>query len=54
MKYTDTLPKLLMRNSIELGDKKIALRHKDFGIWQEFTWRQYYENVKLFALGLKA
>jgi long-chain acyl-CoA synthetase len=30
------------------------MRHKDFGIWQEFTWKEYYEKVKLFALGLRS
>jgi long-chain acyl-CoA synthetase len=30
------------------------MRHKDFGIWQEFTWKEYYERVKLFALGLRS
>jgi len=25
---------------------------KRYGIWQRFTWREYYENVKFFSLGL--
>ena len=54
MKEDETLPKLLKRASEIWGDEKIAMRHKDFGIWQEFTWKDYYENVKRFALGLKS
>ncbi|MEA3230307.1 MAG: AMP-binding protein [Thermodesulfobacteriota bacterium] len=30
----------------------VALREKDFGIWQSVTWRQYLDHVKHFALGL--
>lgn len=47
-----TLPGLLLRNARKYGDKKVALREKEFGIWQSVTWRQYYEHVKYFALGL--
>ena len=47
-----TLPALLRRNALRLGDKKIAIREKEFGIWQSVTWKGYYENVRDFALGL--
>ncbi len=50
----DTLPKLLKRNYERWGDREIAMRHKDLGIWQEFTWSEHYTNVKRFALGLKS
>ncbi len=33
---------------------KVAVRQKEYGIWQEFTWQDSYEQVKLFALGLIA
>jgi len=33
----DTFPKLLMRNA-GLHGRKPALRHKDYGIWQTWTW----------------
>jgi len=48
----DTLPKLLKRNYEKYGDKKIAMREKDYGIWQPFTWKDSYEKVKFFSLGL--
>jgi len=47
-----TLPGLLQRNALQLGDSKVALREKEFGIWQTITWREYYEQVRDFALGL--
>ncbi len=48
------LPALLQRNALYYGDRKVALREKEFGIWQSVTWRQYYEHVKDFALGLRS
>ena len=48
----DTLPKLLKKNAEKYGDRKIAMRVKDRGIWQHFTWKDYYEKVKYFSLGL--
>jgi len=50
----DTFPKLLKRNCERWGDKKVALRFKDFGIWWPYTWKDYYEKAKLFGLGLKS
>jgi long-chain acyl-CoA synthetase len=51
---TLTLPALLKRNAQTFGDKRTAIREKQFGIWQSMTWRGYYENVRDFALGLRA
>ncbi|MBA4423051.1 MAG: long-chain fatty acid--CoA ligase [Syntrophus sp. (in: bacteria)] len=48
----DTFPKLLLEQSKKYGSKKIALREKDLGIWQSFTWEQYLEKVKYFSLGM--
>jgi long-chain acyl-CoA synthetase len=50
--HEDTLPKLLKKNAEKYGDRKIAMRVKDRGIWQRFTWKDYYEKVKYFSLGL--
>ena len=47
-----TLPALLIRNTRRFGDKRVALREKEFGIWQAVTWQKYYENVRDLALGL--
>jgi long-chain acyl-CoA synthetase len=48
----ETFPQLLVEKAQELGDSKIALREKEFGIWQEVTWAGYLEHVKNFCLGL--
>ena len=46
-----TLPKLILRNYREWPEKP-AMSMKRLGIWQQYTWREYYENVKYFSLGL--
>ena len=48
-----TLPQLLRRNAERVPDRP-ALREKDRGIWQPYTWRRYWEEVRDFALGLAA
>jgi len=48
----DTFPKLLMERAKRYGSGKIAIREKDLGIWQSFTWQEYFEKVKYFSLGL--
>lgn len=52
MTESDTLPKLLKQAYEKYKDKKVAVRRKDLGIWNEYTWKDYYENVKHFSLGL--
>lgn len=49
----DTFPKYLLRNADRLGDRP-AMRHKDFGIWQSWTWRAQFDEVRALALGLEA
>jgi len=50
----DTLPKYFLERVQQYGDGKVAVRQKDFGIWQGYTWQEAYENVRDFALGLVA
>ena len=47
-----TLPKLLVEQARRLGARKVALREKEFGIWQSFTWADYLRRVREFSLGL--
>ncbi|MGD9322180.1 MAG: AMP-binding protein, partial [Desulfobacteraceae bacterium] len=48
----NTIPKLFLRNR-DLHYNEVALREKDLGIWQRVTWRDYWDHVCFFALGLK-
>ncbi len=47
-----TIPQLLRWRVKETGDK-VALREKDFGCWNNYTWNQYYDFVRKTGLGLK-
>ena len=47
----DTLPKLLIHNAGAIGGRS-AMRHKDLGIWQAWTWVQMLEEVRAFSIGL--
>lgn len=54
-RMSDTLPKLwLERVRRYRGSHKVAVRQKDFGIWQSFSWDEEYLQVRDFALGLSA
>jgi long-chain acyl-CoA synthetase len=46
-----TFPKLLVRNA-DLYGARPAMRHKDLGIWQSWTWAETLENVRAYAAGL--
>jgi long-chain acyl-CoA synthetase len=47
-----TLPQILLRQSEQIGAESIAIREKAYGIWQAFTWRDYFRYSKQVALGL--
>ena len=46
----DTFPKVLAYNARNWPDE-VAMREKEFGIWNAFTWAQYHNRVRLMALG---
>jgi len=47
----DTFPKLLVRNATRFAGRP-AMRHKDFGIWQTWTWAQMLAEIRAYAAGL--
>ncbi len=47
----DTFPKLLIRNANLYGTRP-AMRQKDLGIWQTWTWGQVLDIVRAYAVGL--
>ena len=51
MDNLDTIPKLIRRNC-ERWSRRTAMCMKNFGIWQRYSWAEYYEKVKHFSLGL--
>jgi len=48
-----TLTQMLRAHAKERPDM-LALRQKDFGIWQAYSWQDYYERARHFGLGLRA
>lgn len=49
-----TLPQLLAKNAEIYGDAKTAIREKAYGIWQKYTWNDYFNYVKKTAAGFAA
>jgi long-chain acyl-CoA synthetase len=46
-----TIPQLLQQRAMIHGDK-LALREKDYGIWNPYSWNHYYLTARAVALGL--
>jgi long-chain acyl-CoA synthetase len=46
-----TIPQLLRQRAALHGDK-LALREKEYGIWNPYSWNHYYETARAVALGL--
>jgi len=49
-----TLPQILTKQAERLGSDQIAIREKMFGIWQAYTWQDYFRFTKQVALGFCA
>ena len=51
--YGKSVPQLFIER-VAVRPEAVALRYKDFGLYQEVTWRKYRNDVESFALGLIA
>jgi len=49
-----TLPQMLAAHARRYGRGKVALREKQYGIWQEVSWADYAAHVRAIGLGLDA
>ena len=47
----ESLPRLFRKRCAELGDK-LAMREKEFGIWNRFSWADYYARAQELGAGL--
>lgn len=52
MQTLPSLPHYLLRNAEQYSDR-IAMRHKDLGIWREWSWSDVADQVRHYALGLQ-
>jgi len=48
--YDTTLPRLLLDNAARFG-VKTALREKEWGVWQPYSWADYLRKTSEFARG---
>ncbi|MFN2436510.1 MAG: AMP-binding protein, partial [Desulfotignum sp.] len=48
-----SIPQLL-RWRVAESPKRTALREKDYGIWNAYTWEEYYAYVRKTGMGLRA
>ena len=51
--YAKSVPQLFLERVAARPDA-VALRYKEFGLYQEVTWRKYRDDVEAFAFGLIA
>ena len=49
----DTIAKLFWHRVQQLGDK-VAMREKNFGIWESFAWADYGHKAREIGMGLLA
>jgi long-chain acyl-CoA synthetase len=49
-----TFPHILLDNVRKFPASKIAMREKEYGIWQSYSWQDSLDQVRDFALGLAA
>ncbi len=47
----NTLPQILAGNLSKYGDTKTAIRDKAYGIWQKYSWADYYHYMAKTAAG---
>jgi long-chain acyl-CoA synthetase len=50
-KEGETIPQIIKSNYEKWG-QQTAMCMKKFGVWQRYAWKDYYETVKYFSLGL--
>jgi long-chain acyl-CoA synthetase len=51
MEKLETLPQIIKHNREKWAGRS-AMCMKMFGVWHQYTWEDYYDNVKYFSLGL--
>lgn len=49
----ETIAELFWKRVTERGDK-LAIREKDFGIWNEYSWQSYGHFARLAGMGLRS
>lgn len=50
----NTYPKLVRANYQKWSDRKVAMRQKEFGVWNEYTWKDVFAHIKYLSLAFIA
>jgi long-chain acyl-CoA synthetase len=50
--HTNTLPKTFRARARKYGNDKVFMRHKDYGLWNSYTWQACFERTENVFLGL--
>jgi long-chain acyl-CoA synthetase len=51
MEKRETIPQIIKSNVAKWGSRT-AMSMKMFGVWHSYSWRDYYEKVRHFSLGM--
>lgn len=51
-KNLDTFPKYLLHSASIYADRP-AMRHKNYGVWQSWSWKEFLDEVRSYSIGLK-
>lgn len=46
-----TIP-ALFRQRVQASPDRVAMRYKDYGVWRDISWSEYYRNARRIALAL--
>ena len=47
----DTFPKQLLHTAKTFASRP-AMRHKEYGVWQSWTWAELFEEIRAYSIGL--
>ena len=48
----DTFPKYLLHNAVKYANKA-AMREKNYGVWQSWTWSELLDEIRAYSIGLQ-
>ena len=51
MEKRGTIPQIIKSNADRWGSRS-AMSMKMYGVWRSYNWREYYDGVRFFSLGL--
>ncbi|PKN70650.1 MAG: long-chain fatty acid--CoA ligase [Deltaproteobacteria bacterium HGW-Deltaproteobacteria-12] len=51
LQNSNTLPRIIAGHAAKYGDTKTAIRDKAYGIWQKYSWTDYYRFLEKTAAG---